>query len=106
MYASSLMPGIIVPHALYMMICARSSEYRPERGFQARSGIYIVSFRTRGQDPRVTRVALRQAAVSVQKYGSAGQIRRSAENNSRVTVTRPTSDPYITGHDPTRLVTF
>ena len=34
MHASPLMPGIIVLHA---MICARSSEYRPERGFQAKA---------------------------------------------------------------------
>ena len=38
-YASSLMSGLIVLHCL---ICARSSEYRPERGLQARSGKYCI----------------------------------------------------------------
>ena len=49
----------------------------------------------------LTRVALRQAAVSLQKYGSVGPIRGSAENNSGVIVTRPASDPYLMT-DPTR----
>ena len=37
---------------------------------------------------------------------SAGPTRGSAENNSRVIVTRPASDRYLTGHDPTRPVRF
>ena len=61
------MPGIIVLHA---MICARSSEYRHERGLQTRSGKYCII-----SDPRITRVTLRQAAVSLQKDGYVGQIR-------------------------------
>ena len=45
-------------------------------------------------DPRVTRVALRQAAVSLQKYGSAGQIRGSDPRISRKQV--------VGNCDPTR----
>ena len=63
MYASSLMRGIIVVHA---MICTRSSEYPPEIGLQARSGKHR-KIRTRGQDLRVKRVALLQAAVGCKK---------------------------------------
>ena len=67
MHASSQLPGVIV---LRVMLCARSSKYRHERGLQAKSGkYYIIS------DPRATRMALRQADVSLQKDGSAGQIR-------------------------------
>ena len=46
MYALSLIPGIIVLHAL---ICAQSSENRPERGLQAKSGKYGIL-----SDPRVS----------------------------------------------------
>ena len=49
MYASPITPGIIVLHD---MICTRSSEYRPERGLQERSGKYDIisdpAGRTRG----------------------------------------------------------
>ena len=90
MYASSLTPGIIVIR-VHALICARSSEYREAFRQEAAS---IVSFRTRGQDPRVTRVALRQAAASSQKYGSAGQICGSDPRVGR---------KQLTGHcDPTR----
>ena len=77
-YAPSLMPGIIVLHA---MICARSSKYRHERSVQARSGKYCTisdpragpaghesgppsgsckfeNRRIRGPDPRVSRKKL------------------------------------------------
>lgn len=54
----------------------------------------IVQFRTRGPDPRVTKVAFRQAAVRLQKDGSAGQIRGSDPRVSR---------KKLAGHgDPTR----
>ena len=43
-----------------------------------------------------------------EKDESAGQIRGSAENSSRVMVTRPASDPWLTGDmprpDPTREI--
>ena len=37
---------------------------------------------------------------------SGGPARGLAENNSRDIVTQPASDRYLTGHDPTRPVTF
>ena len=52
------------------------------------------------------REVLRQAAASSEKHGPAGQVHGSAENNSRIMVTRPASNPYPMGHDPTRPVTF
>ena len=93
MYASSLMPGMLVLHAL---ICARSSEYRPERGLQARSGKYwcILSDPRAGPAGHEMRVALLQAAVTLQKEVSAGQIRGSDPRVSR---------KQLAGHgDPTR----
>ena len=61
MYVSSLVHGLIVLHA---MKCARSSEYRRVRGLHAKTPS-IQQFQTRGQEPRVTRMAPRQAAVSL-----------------------------------------
>ena len=61
MHASSLMPGMFALHA---MICARSSEFRHEKALQARSDKCLCCIIS---DPRVTRVAFRQASVSLQK---------------------------------------
>ena len=66
------MPDVIV---LYALICARSSEYHPERDLHARSGECIISDPRAG--PAGHEMVLRQAAVSLQTGGSAGQIRGS-----------------------------
>ena len=44
--------------------------------------------------------------VFFSSVGSAGRIRGSAENNSRVILVRPASDPFLAGHDLTRPVSF
>ena len=97
MYALSLMPGRTVPQAV---ICAWSSEYRHERGLQARSGKYSIISNT-----LVTRVALRLAAVGLEKDGSEGKVRGSDPRVSRKKLTGY-EDTYLAGHDPTRSVTF
>ena len=90
MYASSLTPGIIVLHAL---ICAWSSEYRPERGLQARSGKYSII-----SDPRAGPAGHESGppvgSCKFAKDGSAGQIRGFDPRVSR---------KQLAGHyDPTR----
>ena len=42
--------------------------------------------------------------VSIRWAGCAGPTRGSAENNSRVTLARPVSDPLLAGHELTRTV--
>ena len=51
--------------------------------------------------------------VSERRVGCAGPVRGSAENNSRVTLARSASDPFLAGHELTRpnpickiLITF
>ena len=72
------MPGTIVLHAL---ICARCSGHRPERGLQARSGRYCIIPDPRtgptGHERGPPAMALRHAAVRLQKNGSAFQTRGS-----------------------------
>ena len=91
MYASTLMRAVIVLHA---MICARSSEYRHERGVQARSGKNCVISAPRagpvgheGGPPAGSGMfANRRIHGPDPPARSAGPTRGSAENNSRVMV--------------------
>ena len=68
----------------------RPAEYRHESGPRVGSGT-LGQIRARGPDPRVR---------------PAGLTRRSAENNSRVILARPASDPILAGHDLTRPARF
>ena len=91
-------------------VYARSSEYRHERDLRAGSGKYLYNFgpagRFRGSQRWPSGRQLYVCKKTDPRARSAGPTRGSAEKNSRVMVTRPASDPYLTGHDPTRPVTF
>ena len=77
----SITPGITVLHAL---ICARSSEYRPERGLQARIGKYcIISDPRAGPAGHESGRRASTCTFAQSKDGSAGQIRESDPRVSR-----------------------
>ena len=82
-YASSLMPGTEYNRSS-RSICARSSEYRPERGLPIRSGKYcIISDPRAGPAGHESGRRASTCTFAQSKDGSAGQIRESDPRVSR-----------------------
>ena len=94
MYASSLMPGIIIVHA---MICSRSSEYRLTKASrqEAADAADVAYFGTAGRE-------------SGPPAGSKFAKRRTREPDPRVSRKQLEchEDPSLASHDPTRPVKF
>ena len=92
--------------------CSTRSDMRSEFGVWPRerpSGKkrqVFVSIRTRGSQEWPFGRQIYVCKNTDPRVRSAGPTRGSAENNSRVIVIRPASDPYLTGQNPTRPATF